>query len=132
MQGEPDTKRSHRSTPVDASRRLVGEAQQAPKDCAPKNPVGNEVPDLKVQQKPSAQTHGIRKVTVGRADEDAPCVVSLFSGPRAPEACAFLWCGWGVKTYDVKGTPFDPPKDLMDPSVRKDVEEDLEVADASL
>jgi hypothetical protein len=43
-----------------------------------------------------------------------------------------MWCGWRVRTYELMGTPFDPPRDLMQPAVRSQAEEDIAIADASL
>ena len=51
------------------------------------------------------------------------------SGVRAPLELALVWCGWKVATYELEGTPFNPPRDLMDPEVRRQAEEDIELAD---
>ncbi len=60
---------------------------------------------------------------------DFPTAVGLMSGVRAPLELALVWCGWKVATYELDGTPFNPPRDLMDPEVRRQAEEDIELAD---
>ncbi len=60
---------------------------------------------------------------------DFPAAVGLMSGRNSPLEVAFTWCGWRCRTYELEGTPFDPPKDLLDPAVRAEAEYDIEVAD---
>ena len=52
------------------------------------------------------------------------------SGPNAPDMCALVWCGWRVRTYDIKGPPFDEPQDLLDPAVQRQADDDISCADA--
>ncbi len=59
-----------------------------------------------------------------------PTVVGLMSGENAPREVALTWLGWKVRTYELLGTPFDGPKDLLDPAVRAEAEEDIEICDA--
>ncbi len=51
------------------------------------------------------------------------------SGPNAPLETALAWCGWGVRTYELLSTPFDPPKNLLDRRVQLEAETDIEVCD---
>ena len=60
---------------------------------------------------------------------DFPTAVGLMSGPSAPLEVALSWCGWKVRTYELLGTPFDPPKDLRDQQVRAEAEADIALCD---
>ena len=51
-----------------------------------------------------------------------PTVVGLMSGENAPLEVALTWLGWKVRTYELLGTPFDGPKDLLDPAVRAEAD----------
>ncbi len=64
----------------------------------------------------------------GEPKYDIPCAVGLMSGKNAPLEMALKWCGWGVGTYDLLGTPFDPPVDLLLPEVRAKAKEGCAVA----
>ncbi len=61
--------------------------------------------------------------------EEAPCAVGLMSGPNAPLETALVWFGWRVRTYEIKGTHFNEPADLLDPDVQAEAEADSEAAD---
>ena len=51
------------------------------------------------------------------------------SGPNAPLETALVWFGWRVRTYEIMGTHFNEPADLLDPDVQAEAEADIEAAD---